>query len=74
MTIFADSAQSLTVYTIKGQLVMKNAAIEEAAMKLRPGIYIINGKKIAIKWYNDYQPILSKKGVPIGIGTPFLDI
>ena len=49
VTIFADSAQSLTVYTIKGQLVMKNAAIEEAAMKLRPGIYIINGKKIAIK-------------------------
>ena len=28
---------------------MKNATIEEAAMKLRPGIYIINGKKIAIK-------------------------
>ena len=47
--IFADSAQSLTIYTIKGQLVMKNATIEEAAMKLRPGIYIINGKKIAIK-------------------------
>ena len=47
--IFADNSQCLTIYTIKGQLVMKNATIEEAAMKLRPGIYIINGKKIAIK-------------------------
>ena len=47
--IFADNSQSLTIYTIKGQLMMKNATIEEAATKLRPGIYIINGKKIAIK-------------------------
>ena len=47
--IFVDENALLTVYNLKGMLVLKDVTIREASQKLSKGIYIINGKKILIK-------------------------
>ena len=47
--IFVDENSLLTVYNLKGMLVLKDVTIREASQKLSKGIYIINGKKILIK-------------------------
>ena len=38
-----------TIYTVRGQLILKDATHEEVKRKLSSGIYIINGKKVMIK-------------------------
>lgn len=43
------SPQSVCVYTIDGRLIKSNVNATEAADGLKPGVYIINHKKITIK-------------------------
>ena len=43
------STASVNVYTLNGQLVLKNANLQEAIKNLPSGIYVTNGKKIIVK-------------------------
>ena len=43
------SAASANIYTLNGQLVLKNANLQEAAKTLPSGIYVSNGKKYIVK-------------------------
>ena len=47
--IFLDENVKLTVYDIKGVLILKNSSIQEVEEKLASGLYIINGKKVLIR-------------------------
>ena len=44
-----DNSASTNIYTLNGQLVLKNANIQEATKILPSGIYVINGKKFIVK-------------------------
>ena len=43
------SAASASIYTLNGQLVLKNANLQEATKNLPSGIYVSNGKKFVVK-------------------------
>ena len=44
-----NSDVSANIYSLNGQLVLKNANLQEAAKSLPKGIYVINGKKYIVK-------------------------
>lgn len=44
-----NSAASANIYTLNGQLVLKNANMQEATKNLPSGIYVTNGKKFIVK-------------------------
>ena len=46
--VFAEG-QKLTVYDLNGHLLLKDTTVEKAARTLKPGFYIINGKKMMLK-------------------------
>ncbi len=46
--IFTDESTTLTVYNLRGSLLLRNVTVQEAAARLPHGIYIINGKKILL--------------------------
>ena len=43
------SVASANIYTLNGQLVLKNANMQEATKNLPSGIYVTNGKKFVVK-------------------------
>ena len=47
--IFADSETRLTVYTTNGVLLFRDKTVREASPLLKPGIYIVNGRKLVVK-------------------------
>ena len=47
--IFADSETHLTVYTTNGVLLFRDKTVREASPLLKPGIYIVNGRKLVVK-------------------------
>ena len=47
--IFADSETRLTVYTTNGVLLFRDKTVREASPFLKPGIYIVNGRKLVVK-------------------------
>ena len=44
-----NSTASANIYTLNGQLVLKNANMQEATKNLPSGIYVTNGKKFIVK-------------------------
>ncbi len=46
-SIFTDENERLTVYNLRGILILKDVTIKEAAERLPKGMYIINGRKVA---------------------------
>ena len=44
-----NSDTSANIYTLNGQLVIKNANIQEATKNLPNGIYVTNGKKFIVR-------------------------
>ena len=46
--VFAEG-QKLTVYDLNGHLLLKDTTVEKAARTLKPGFYIINGKKMMLR-------------------------
>ena len=47
--IFADSETRLTVYTTNGVQLFRDKTVREASPLLKPGIYIVNGRKLVVK-------------------------
>ena len=47
--IFADSDTRVTICSIKGVVLFRNTTVKEAAPKLKPGLYIVNGRKMVVK-------------------------
>ena len=47
--IFADSDMRVTICSMNGVVLFRNTTVKEAAPKLKPGLYIVNGRKIVVK-------------------------
>ena len=47
--IFADSDTRVTICSINGVVLFRNTTVKEAAPKLKPGLYIVNGRKMVVK-------------------------
>ena len=50
MAVLTDDAAGglVNVYNLQGMMVRSNVVAEEASVALPAGIYIVNGKKIAV--------------------------
>lgn len=44
-----NSSALVDVYDVQGQLVSSQSTVEKATQTLRPGIYVINGQKVAVQ-------------------------
>lgn len=47
--IFADSDTRVTICSMNGVVLFRNTTVKEAAPKLKPGLYIVNGRKMVVK-------------------------
>ena len=47
--IFADSDTRVTICSINGVVLFRNMTVKEAAPRLNPGMYIVNGRKMVVK-------------------------
>ena len=47
--IFADSDMRVTICSMNGVVLFRNTTVKEAAPKLKPGLYIVNGRKMVVK-------------------------
>ena len=47
--IFADSDTRVTICSINGVVLFRNTTVKEAAPRLNPGMYIVNGRKMVVK-------------------------
>ena len=47
--IFADSDTCVTICSINGVVLFRNTTVKEAAPRLNPGMYIVNGRKMVVK-------------------------
>ena len=47
--IFADSDTRVTICSMNGVVLLRNTTVKEAAPKLKPGLYIVNGRKMVVK-------------------------
>ena len=47
--IYADSDTRVTICTINGVVLFRNTTVKEAAPRLNPGMYIVNGRKMVVK-------------------------
>ena len=48
-TVTDDKPQMVDVYTLDGRLVRKDAARTEALRGLKPGVYVVKGKKVQVR-------------------------
>ena len=47
--IYADSDTRVTICSINGVVLFRNTTVKEAAPRLNPGMYIVNGRKMVVK-------------------------
>ena len=47
--IFVDSDTRVTICSINGVVLFRNTTVKEAAPRLNPGMYIVNGRKMVVK-------------------------
>ena len=47
--VFADTDTRVTICSINGVVLFRNTTVKEAAPRLTPGIYIVNGRKMVVK-------------------------
>ena len=47
--IFADGNMRVTICSMNGTLLFRNTTVKDAARNLKPGMYIVNGRKVMVK-------------------------
>ena len=47
--IFADGNMRVTICSLNGTLLFRNTTVKNAARNLKPGMYIVNGRKVMVK-------------------------
>ena len=47
--VFADTDTRVTICSINGVVLFRNTTVKEAAPRLTPGMYIVNGRKMVVK-------------------------
>ncbi len=47
--IFADGNMRVTICSLNGTLLFRNTTVKDAARNLKPGMYIVNGRKVMVK-------------------------
>ena len=47
--IFADGNMRVTICSMNGTLLFRNTTVKDAARSLKPGMYIVNGRKVMVK-------------------------